>query len=207
MRIIAFVLLEVSIPLLLHAIGTCDGDKSCVGRAYTGSVATGQNHHYVNVTPSPSLRNITSQMTVELWVNATRQSGGKVIIAGIWGPYSDDNDVWLLSISPSDELTFEVNGPQNRGSLDNTIARTAFGSFYGRWVHVAATFDAGNVRLYLDGVLRDSAYNAQYPTTRLRQPQNPASALKIGSMNGFFDSPQHRAFVGQLDEIRIWNVH
>lgn len=188
-----------------HAVGSCDSIKSCIGRAYTGSIATGQNHHYVNVAASPSLRSISTQMTVEMWINASRQSGGRVLIAGIWGPYTDDNDVWVLYISSSDELTFEINGPQNLGALDNTVARTPFDSYYGRWTHIAATFDAGTIRLYVDGVLRDSATNVQYPATRLRVPQNPNSALKIGSINGFFDSPQHRAFVGQLDEFRIWN--
>lgn len=205
MRMCTAVLLGLMATMHLAAVGPCDGNKSCVGRTYTGSVATGQNHHYVNVATSPSLRSLSTQMTVELWINASRQSGGRVIIAGIWGPYSDDNDVWLFSISPNDELTFEVNGPQNRGNLDNTVARAPFGSYYGRWTHVAATFDAGIVRLYIDGTMRDSAYNAQYPASRLRQPQNPASALKIGSVNGFFDLPQNRAFVGQLDEFRIWN--
>ncbi|GIV55762.1 MAG: hypothetical protein KatS3mg040_0530 [Candidatus Kapaibacterium sp.] len=205
MRICAAVLLSLVATVHLAAVGPCDGNKACVGRAYTGSVATGQNHHYINVAASPSLRSISTQLTVEMWINASRQSGGRVIIAGIWGPYSDDNDVWLFSISPNDQLTFEVNGPQDRGSQDNTVASTPFGSYYGRWTHIAATFDAGVVRLYIDGVMHDSAFNAQYPATRLRQPQNPASALKIGSINGFFDSPQNRAFVGQLDEFRIWN--
>lgn len=188
-----------------YAVGSCDSNKSCIGRAYTATVATGQNHHYANVAMSPSLRSISGQMTVEMWINATRQPNGRVIIAGIWGPYTDDNDVWLLSISPSDELTFEINGPQNRGTADNTIVRTSFAAYYGRWTHIAATFDAGTVRLYIDGILRDSAYNAQYPALQLRRPQNPNSALKIGSINGFFDSAQNRALVGQLDEIRIWN--
>ncbi|MCX7930113.1 MAG: choice-of-anchor D domain-containing protein [Chlorobi bacterium] len=186
------------------AIGACDGNKACIGRAYTASVATGQNHHYVNVAASPSLRGISAQMTVEMWINASRQSGGRVLIAGIWGPYTDDNDVWVLYISPSDELTFEVNGPLDRGALDNTIARAPFVAYYGRWTHIAATFDAGTVRLYINGVLQDSAYNQQYPATQVRQPRNPSSALKIGSINGFFDSPSNRAFIGQLDEIRIW---
>lgn len=204
---IALLLLSLASILIesAFAIGSCDSNKACIGRAYTGTVATGQNHHYINVAASPTLRNISTQMTVEMWINATRQSGGRTIIAGIWGPYTDDNDVWILYISPTDELTFEVNGPVNRGAQDNTIARVPFSSYYGRWTHIAATFDAGIARIYVDGVLRDSAMNSQYPATRLRQPQNPNSALKIGSINGFFDSGQNRAFVGQLDEIRIWN--
>lgn len=206
MHIVLLCLLWCSIALeSAFAVGSCDSNKSCIGRVYTGAVATGQNHHYVNVAASASLRSISTQLTVEMWINATRQSGGRVVIAGIWGPYADDNDVWILFISPTDELTFEVNGLQNRGAQDNTIARVPFSSYYGRWTHIAATFDAGIVRLYVDGILRDSATNTQYPATRLRQPQNPNSALKIGSINGFFDSAQNRAFVGQLDEIRIWN--
>jgi hypothetical protein len=205
MRLVATLIASAVLTTASSAVGSCDSNKSCIGRAYTATIATGQNHHYVNVAASPSLRSISTQMTVEMWVNASRQPGGRVIIAGIWGPYADDNDVWLLWISPSDELTFEVNGPQNRGSTDNTIARTSFSANYGRWTHIAATFNAGTAYLYVDGVLRDSAYNTQYPALQLRQPQNPNSALKIGSINGFFDSPQNRAFVGQLDEIRIWN--
>ncbi|MDW8075870.1 MAG: LamG domain-containing protein [Bacteroidota bacterium] len=205
MKGIALVLWAALITIEASAIGQCDSNKSCIGRAYTATIATGQNHHYINVPSSASLRSISTQMTVEMWINASRQPGGRVIIAGIWGPYTDDNDVWILFIAPNDELTFEVNGPQNRGALDNTIARAPFGPFYGRWTHVAATVDAGIVRLYIDGVLQDSAYNPQYPATRLRQPQNTTAALKIGSINGFFDNPQNRAFIGQLDEIRIWN--
>jgi hypothetical protein len=65
------------------------------------------------------------------------------------------------------------------------------------WTHVAATYSANTVTLYVNGQLVGSSDSAPAPLTNMDN-------LSLGRAVFSSSSPQFLA--GQLDEVRIWNV-
>ncbi|MFN8368815.1 MAG: choice-of-anchor D domain-containing protein [Candidatus Kapaibacterium sp.] len=185
----------------------CDADKSCLGRAYTGSVSTGAAVDYLVVTKTPSLATVSSAMTFEAWIKPTKQAGTTVLIGGLWGERTDENDVWQMYINAADELVFEINSPNaNKGNADNTLAKTSAAGLYGKWTHVAGVFDGTTqtVYLYINGGLVNSNKNSQYPASILRVPADAGTQMMIGAHGGLPKSSNNRVYVGQMDEIRLW---
>lgn len=187
----------------------CDSLRSCTQFALTLTNTSGQTAHYVDVTKTASLNTITNAITVEMWFNAKRQSGKVQYLAGLWGPSNDINDVWVLYINSNDELVFEINGTgTNNKSLDNTVASVDFSTNYDTWHHIAAVFDGADrtARIYLDGNQVATGTNPAYPAMGLRPLANQELSIQIGSTNALSnDFNLHRTFLGQMDEIRIWN--
>lgn len=190
-----------------HAQARCDVDKSCIGAALTLQQST--QVQYVDVRKTAVQNTLTTALTVEAWLNPTRQSGARQFIAGQWGPNADVNDVWLLAISANDELVFEVNGATTAlGATDNTIVRASIASRYNTWFHAAAVFDGAmqTVRLYINGVEVAQSRNAMYPASNLRIPQNTSLLVQIGNSNALNNIGERNAtYRGQMDEIRLWS--
>lgn len=208
-HIVTLLFLLVSLPLYAQFPAPCDADKSCIGRAYTSTVSNGRGAHYVDIDKTAAQDSLYRQMTVEMWIKPTRQAGSRVYLGGLWGPRVDDNDAWVLYISPTDELVFEVNGDGAKlGATDNTIARASASGLYGKWSHIAAMFDGSTqtATLYINGAVVATGRNAQYPANYIRPLENKALLMQIGSTNAIAeDLNVNRTFVGQMDEIRIWN--
>lgn len=195
----------------LHAQfpASCDVDKSCVGLAYTPTVAIGKGANYIEVQSATVQDSLTTAMSVEFWIKATRQPGTRVYLGGKWGPYTnnDNNDSWTLYITPQDQLVFELNGSGNNlGAADNTIASADASPLYSAWTHVCAVFDgaSNSAILYMNGREVARSRNATYPVTTLRRPADPSLKILFGSTNDIARSTSFRNFIGQLDEIRMW---
>ncbi len=187
----------------------CDADKSCVGRAYTGTVSTGKGANYIDVEKTKAQDSLTTAMSVEFWINPTRQAGTRVYLGGKWGPYTnnDNNDSWAIYIDPTDKLVFELNGQgDNLGATDNTQAITDATPLYGVWTHLCVVFDgsARSAIIYLNAKEAARASNAAYALTTLRVPNDPALGIFFGSTNDIARTSSYRTFIGQMDEIRIW---
>ena len=69
----------------------------------------------------------------------------------------------------------------------------------GVWHHVAATYDGATLRLYLDGMLESSLAVGQPPASTCAAPAALMAALNTGGV-------PDGAFIGILDEFRVWNV-
>ncbi len=195
--------------LLAQFPSACDVDKSCVGLAYTGTVSTGKGANYIDVEKTKAQDSISTAMSFEFWINATKQPGTRVYLAGKWGPYTnnDNNDSWALYIDPSDHLVFELNGQgDNLGPTDNTVVQTTMDTLYGKWNHVCAVFDGSTHQaiLYINAQEVARSSNAAYPLSTLRVPNDPALGIFIGSTNDIARYSTYRTFIGQLDEIRMW---
>jgi hypothetical protein len=206
MFLLAFSGLKAQFP------AACDKDKSCNNSpALTLTVFSDKGTHYVDV-PKYSIKDKSqTALTFESWINLTRVGGKQQFIGGLWGPSFDVNDVWVVYISPNDELVFEVNGDGTKlKSLDNTIARFPFGAYFGKWTHIAAVFDGSTqtCALYINGVQVTVTTNPLYPASYLRptdEKQTSKIPLEIGSCNGLSDNKSlYQNFKGQMDEIRIW---
>lgn len=191
----------------------CDADKSCLGRAYTSTRGSGRGAHYVDIQNVAIQDRLTTAMTFEFWMKVSRPGltgGGAMYIGGLWGPSTntDNNDSWVLYINQNDELVFEVNGNGTvNGAGDNTSCRASIANRFGQWTHIAAIFDGAtrSVRLVINGAIVASGTNTQFPVTQLRKPENRGLLTQIGSSNAISDRSSNLTFVGQLDEIRIWN--
>ena len=67
-------------------IAECDSVRSCTGNALTLSNPSGQTAHYVDVEKGTAIQNITTELTVEMWIKPQRQAGKIQYIAGLWDP-------------------------------------------------------------------------------------------------------------------------
>lgn len=212
-HILLYLIFVMSVVTITHAQfpAPCDpaSARACVGNALTLTVTNGKGAHYVDVNGYRIKDRSQKAMTFEAWIKPERQSGKIQFIAGLWGPASDNNDVWRLYFDQSDNLVFEINGDGTKlGSNDNTIVRSPASNLYGKWSHVAAQFDGntGSVYLYVDAVLLGTARNPTYPAQYLRPPEKQDLPLQIGSTNGLSDNENlYRTFKGQIDEVRYWN--
>jgi len=187
----------------------CDVDKSCVGHAITIAVTSGKGAQYVDVDTSNVLDDLGTAMTFEAWIAPQQQPGKTQYIAGLWGPNQDNNDQWVLYIKDN-TIVFELSKDNSfKGELDNTIATANVpGLYINGWHHVAAEWDAASTaaRIYVDGALAATATNPLYPLNKLHVPEDKLLPLQIGSCNGLYDDTlNRRAFLGQIDEVQIWN--
>jgi Concanavalin A-like lectin/glucanases superfamily len=188
---------------------SCDSEKGCVGNALTISVTNGKGAQYVDVDTSYILDNLGTAMTIEAWILPQQQPGKIQYIAGLWGPNQDVNDQWVLYIQDN-QIFFELSKDNSfKGDSDNTIAIANVPDLYTNgWRHVAAEWDAASTaaRIYLDGALVATATNPLYPLNKLHVPEDAVLPLQIGSCNGLYDDTlTRRTFLGQIDEVRLWN--
>ncbi len=210
--LIAFTILPFS-QLQAQFPAPCDADKACVGLAYTPTVSSGSAQNYIDVQKTAGQMLGTTAMSVEFWINATKQAGSRVYLGGQWGPYTvnddnfDGNNSWAVYITPADELVFELNGNgNNTGSTDNTIAKTSASSLYGSWKHLCFVFDGTTHEaiIYINAHEVARASNASSPLNTLRRPADPKYNLQLGSTSDIARFGNYRTFIGQMDEIRIW---
>jgi len=207
--LLLLLILVTSVSTLQSQVASCDSPRDCIGRALSLTVNSGRGAHYVDIDKTARQLQLRDFLTVEMWMNPTRQAGSKVYVAGLWGPGNDDNDQWVLYFDASDNLVFEVNGDGTKlRSADNTILSIPASGLYNKWSHVAAVFNGQTqkIYLYIDGVAVDSARNSTYPTSYLRPLERTNLLTQIASTNSLSDLASNRTFRGQLDEFRMWNT-
>ena len=143
---------------------------------------------YVDVPDSPSLE-LTSQITIEAWINPLAISGGQNIVdkinAGI-----GLNGYQLGLISNNQQLVGQFNSPGM--SWPSEFVKASIPVNLGTWNHVAWTYNQSAMILY---------YNGQPVGTNVIGPQpiaTSSSDVYIGN-NG-------PAFTGAIDEVGIYNT-
>lgn len=179
--------------------GSCPGNRtvSVVGNMHSGRALKfdGNNDNC----PIESLNysgNGYTELTVECWLKTT--TAGDHIIASF-----DRSEYWRLEINGegggNGQVGFDVN--TNSGTED-------FGSTTrvddGKWHHIAAVFDNGAMRIYIDGQLDASTTSG----TAFGSSNTRFGFLGVGS-----EAPSYNGttgpndyFNGELDEFRIWSV-
>lgn len=142
---------------------------------------------YVNVPYNSSL-DITSAITLEAWVYATKNTGIQDVISkssasvntGYIFPRTDDG--WAHVV-----IYLHINGGWRTLS--------AVYPSLNAWHHLAATYDGTTIKIYIDGTLAAS----QAQTGSIATNTN---VLLLGNQSGF----SSEYFGGYGDEFRIWNV-
>ncbi|WP_353779569.1 LamG-like jellyroll fold domain-containing protein, partial [Winogradskyella sp. 3972H.M.0a.05] len=126
-----------------------------------------------------------NNFSLEVWVKPNALSGTQALLSK-----RDANNLtngYDLRLT-NNTLSFNWN---NGGSINSPYALTI-----NRWYHVAVTFNSGNYRLYVDGILVN--------TTAGSAPSVNARSFIIGAMDKTGDPTNH--YNGWIDEVRIWNT-
>ncbi len=142
---------------------------------------------------------MTTGLTVEMWVKPTDLgfSGANQALATRWDfPSQDDSArTFSLMLDPSNNLMFETDETSTRRPVElrAPVPQITDGSFH----HIAATWDATSVHLYVDAALvaaapsQGGALNAALTTP-----------LRLGAKSGI--GPPFR-FDGIIDEASVWD--
>lgn len=208
---ILFALIAVAITNYMYAQGvTKNGEITNTTTSYVnrnggiGNAGVNKNGKIVNAItnalnidgvddkvtiPNSSSLNISTYITMEAWVYATKNSGIQNVVSksacsggtnnGYIFPRTDDG--WV------NFCMYLVTGGGWK------VVSYAFPSL-NAWHHLAATYDGANIRLYLNGVL----VKTQAATGGIAVNTN---VLCIGVQPGC-----NEFFGGSVDEVRIWNI-
>ena len=184
------------------------------GMKLTGTLAAGDY-----VTFGKALNLGASKFTLEAWIK--RQATGATTTTGTGGvtaipiiskgmAEADGSNVdmnYFLGINATNALTadFEdtatgLNHPVTAATTGPTAAVIANDN---TWHHVAATYDGGTWRLYMDGALKTTLAVGAF-TPRFDSIQHAAIGTALNSTGGV-GANQQGFFGGVVDEVRIWN--
>jgi hypothetical protein len=173
--------------------------------------SSGNAPHYLDVQNFDAYSRLRLGFTFETHIKLQQQTGmDRAYIAGVWGPFSDKNDSWVVYVDNTNHLVFEVNNATSElGALDNTIAKYDLSdTTWNRWFHLAVTWSPTDqfANIFINGELKASVKNAQYPASALRKPSSNGLNLQVGSTNALYNSGgSFRTTLGEFDEVRVWS--
>lgn len=152
---------------------------------------------YVTVPDSPSL-NITTAITIEAWVKPIKKlgcAGGYTPILGKNGEQWVADGVYALTANDCADnfIAYTRYGTVATNPGNEIYSVTTGGATENVWQHVAMTKDSSQLKIYLNGVLKQSISAPLSILTR----NSPAI---IGNRDG-----GGRALNGLIDEVRIYN--
>jgi endo-beta-N-acetylglucosaminidase D len=128
-------------------------------------------------------------LSMEAWVKVNSFKTGAPFISSIMG-IEDGNNVALLRLGDSgvapDKLQFTVRTTSSSRQVAGTTALAP-----NTWYHVAAVYDGAALRLYLNGVLENSAVAV-----------NPVTANATFTIGRNYANS--RCLDGSIDEVRVW---
>ena len=148
---------------------------------------------YVQATSSPTLNNVGSGLTIEMWANIIAGSATDyVLLAKPWTAGTTGNPPYQYGVE------YDANGLHTLDFYFGDTADTTHGPYsiapsLGVWTHLAYTFDGSAVKGYLDGVLKLST-----PITANIQARPTDLLLGVDGSLG-------QGFNGRLDDVRLYN--
>ena len=159
------------------------------------------NRDFVEINHSETLDNITEQVTISLWMNPTEFSNNYIPIifrGDEWDPgfklrsyvlqLINDGGIQFTS-SPQDVHDVPIYAPAGTIKLNT-------------WTHIAGVIDAKSnyIKLFINGnEVSHTNYKGQNSIHKSQLP------LRIGWTHEIHH-PMHGVFVGQIDEVRVWNI-
>ncbi len=181
--------------------------KLSIERRETGEVIKGTaltltgERSYVAIADSETLNNFTEQMTVSAWIKPAEfpnehtpiiyKSDEKVQNPNIrsFGFNIVEGGRIRISSAPADKRFASYNSPTGTVELNT-------------WHHIAAVIDVKKnyLKLFVDGnEIGKSSYGGGKSIHKSKLP------FRIGWIHRE-DMPAKKTFVGQIDEVRIWNI-
>ena len=161
---------------------------------YGSAIEFDGTNDYVDMGTANNLRigDFGSRVTIEAWIYWRGNSVGLSRIGGFQG-YNGDYALWTdgringTTGESYDRILFEVDG-RNGNALYSPIETLEKNS----WHHIVGTFEAGSMKIYIDGEPIAEDTTLYYP------PTEGTARLRFGNNeNVYFD--------GLIDDIRIYN--
>ena len=154
---------------------------------------------YVEIINNEGLNTINSQVTMEAWIKAKAHPSDQwlsIIYKGDEQADNFSNRSYSLWVS-SDASFVLASAPGGQGQVSLSSPKDLF--VLDTWYHIAGIVDAKNgvMKIVLNGVevaSRDFGKDIHLSTLPLR----------IGWTHE--DLPEYSPFIGQIDEVRIWNI-
>ena len=168
--------------------GTLQGDATFATGKFGQALSLDGTSDYVEVADSPSLDDVTGELTIEAWVRANVTISGTTQMQIVDKGEHTSSSGYMLMIYNGD-----LYGRVNKAGITATI----YGPYPndGEWHHVAYTFKSGEQKLYIDG----SEVKSNTGTATIKTNNYP---LFIGMG---VNRPLY-SWNGLIDEVRIWNV-
>jgi hypothetical protein len=163
-----------------------DGMTYGAGKVGRGFLHNGSS--YAEIPNAASLQ-ITTQLTMAAWINPNDVSSTRQIISKF--SLTPGNFGYQMNLFPTGSLRMDVSGNGSTYTLLNSPSGTLS---VGAWAHVAATFNAGVSKLYVNGV---EVAAATLPVTSIYPATVP---LFIGVGHGGV-----QYFWGLIDEPMVFN--
>ena len=172
-----------------------------ISEVIEGTALTLPGGSWVEIDDSETLDNITEQVTVSAWIKPTDYPNryAPIIYRGDERVPDIKNRSYILHLKEGGFIQLAAS-PDGAGeasiySPPNVIQLN-------RWHHIAAVIDATNdsMQLFIDGVeVRNRNFRGKKLLYKSRLP------LRIGWTHEE-ERPTISSFIGQIDEVRIWNV-
>ncbi|MEI6900537.1 MAG: LruC domain-containing protein, partial [Bacteroidota bacterium] len=134
--------------------------------------------------PNSTNLTFTNQYSVSAWVKASKQQTAKIIQKGDWDGLGLGQDLWngwQTSVAFSDGTSSLINWNSGLPVIN-------------QWYYLVGTYDGTTLKIYVDGVLKNSV-------TVSKNIRLNGRFISIGS-----DAGNQKFFQGLLDEVSLWNV-
>jgi len=131
---------------------------------------------------------IVNEITVSAWIYPTEHVDWAKVFIKTWATNVDPYSIFELT-------TYSTGTYFNVTNASNSSQRASTGGQpLGTWTHLVGTYDGSNIKLYVDGVLKDTTAQTGLIKTNDQD-------VYIG-YNHFY-VPQ--SFKGRIDEVGLWN--
>jgi hypothetical protein len=163
-------------------------DENCNGVTDENTLSLGFDGTDDQVNSGNTVGNFgTGNFTIEMQVKTSATS--KVLMSK--RPTCDaNNNFWNLLVNADGKLQIEM---RQVGNLNTTVVSSAASVHDNNWHHVAVVRNGSNLKMYIDGVENISV------SVSMTNYDNSANLILGNSICNSY-------FVGQLDEVRIWNI-
>jgi len=146
---------------------------------------------YIQVPSSESL--MPDEVTVSAWVKMDSFPENYALLVHKRNTSLHNNEDYVIQITPAGSARFVMANSGAQTYMDSAPLTV------GQWHHVAATFSQPDMKIYVDGILANSAHH-DYPMAH-----NEAADVFIGASD-HLTYPMESFAHAVLDEVRIYNT-
>jgi len=124
-------------------------------------------------------------MTVEAWIHPTGADNNGIIV--------NKEGEYEIARFPDGHIQWAIASGGGWGWVD-----TGYVAPLDTWTHIAVVFDAGTVKTFANGVL---VHTGSTGAATIGDTDGNANDFRIGNRQS-----TEQGFVGQIDDVRVWNV-
>ncbi|MBO1351113.1 MAG: hypothetical protein EBE86_028800 [Hormoscilla sp. GUM202] len=149
---------------------------------------------YINLGRQPQFK-VGRDITIEAWIMVTLSSNNRSIVSKMYDSETTASGYGLLLDRTAGIYGIKFGLKTTSGDIQY-LSSGRIGRFEKVWLHIAATYDGKQMRLYVDGKQRAAKDMAADSID-----YDPDTDLNIGRSH-----ENGSEFMGQIREVRIWNI-